>query len=92
MARAAIDIALPSGDMPAILAWLDEHHRVLSGGLAALVDDADLETERPSPWERVLPRRAIIAITINHDLYHSGGINRQLALIRGAEGWDRDTQ
>jgi len=26
---------------------------------------------------------------INHDLYHSGETNRQRALIRGADGWER---
>jgi hypothetical protein len=34
-------------------------------------------------------RRQLLTIMISHDLYHSGEINRQRSLIRGAEGWDR---
>jgi len=79
----------PSRDMDAILAWLEDGHRALAGGLAALEDDAELALERPAPWRLPLRRERLIGIVINHDLYHSGEINRQRALIRGAEGWKR---
>ena len=82
-------IALPSQDMEAMLAWLDEGHRQLADGLSALTDDAELAAERPAPWRLPMRREQLIGIVINHDLYHAGEINRQRALLRGAEGWDR---
>jgi hypothetical protein len=36
-----------------------------------------------------MKRRSLIAMIGNHDLYHSGEVNRQRALIRGANGWER---
>ena len=83
------DIKLPALDMEAVLAWLDEGHRTFAEGLAALQDDAELSVERPAPWRAPLRRQQLIGIVINHDLYHSGEINRQRALIRGTEGWER---
>lgn len=83
------DIALPDRDMDAVLAWMDEGHRALAEGLAALEDDAELEVERPAPWRAPMRRGQLLSIVINHDLYHSGEINRQRALIRGTTGWDR---
>jgi hypothetical protein len=83
-------IAIPPPDMPARLAWLDEGHRGFAAGLAALTDDSELLVERPAPWRMPMRREQLIGIIISHDLYHSGEINRQRSLIRGAAGWDRD--
>jgi hypothetical protein len=83
------DIKLPALDMESVLGWLDEGHRKLVDGLAALQDDAELIAERPAPWRLEMRREQLVAIIINHDLYHSGEINRQRALIRGSDGWDR---
>ncbi|MDP9237276.1 MAG: DinB family protein [Chloroflexota bacterium] len=84
------DIALPPArDMPAVLAWLDEGHQRLEAGLTALTDDEELAAERLAPWRAPMRRAQLISIIINHDLYHSGEINRQRALIRGTQGWDR---
>ncbi|HEY8173412.1 MAG TPA: DinB family protein [Dehalococcoidia bacterium] len=83
-------IKLPSRDVVSMLAWLDEGHKRLADGLAALTNDAELEEERPAPWRLPLRRDALLGIVINHDLYHSGEINRQRALLRGASGWKRD--
>jgi uncharacterized damage-inducible protein DinB len=86
------DIAVPaSREMTTVLAWLDEGHRELAAGLAALTDDDELAVERPAPWRLPLTREQLLTIVINHDLYHSGEINRQRALLRGAAGWDRAT-
>ncbi|MEX2247532.1 MAG: DinB family protein [Dehalococcoidia bacterium] len=74
-------------DRESVIAWLDEGHRLLADGLAALTDDAELAVERPAPWRAPMARQQLITIMISHDLYHSGEINRQRALIRGAEGW-----
>jgi DinB superfamily len=85
------DIRLPQvRNIEAVLAWLDEGHRALAECLAALQDDAELAAERPAPWRMPMRREQLIGIVINHDLYHSGEINRQRALIRGTQGWDRD--
>ncbi len=84
------DIKLPSLDTESVLAWLDEGHQKLVDGLAALHDDAELEVMRQAPWRTPMRREQLISIVINHDVYHSGEINRQRALIRGTEGWDRD--
>jgi uncharacterized damage-inducible protein DinB len=83
--------APPTRDMAAVLAWLDEAHRLLTEGLAALQDDADLAEQRQSPRRAPMRRSELISIIINHDLYHAGEINRQRALIRGAEGWNWKT-
>jgi hypothetical protein len=77
------DITPPaSHDMAVVLVWLDEGHRALAAGLAALQDDAVLLEERPAPWRLPLRIELLLGIVINHDLYHSGEINRQRALIR----------
>lgn len=84
------DIHVPaSRAMDATLAFLDEGHRLLADGLAALGDDGDLAAERPAPWRAPMKRDVLLGIVINHDLYHSGEVNRQRALIRGAAGWAR---
>ncbi len=80
----------PSRGMEDVLAWLDEAQRLMMDGLASLDDDARLQDERQAPWRTPMRRGALIAIITNHDLYHSGEINRQRALIRGTTGWDRD--
>ena len=47
---------------------------------------------RETPWRTParMRRDHLLTIVMNHDVYHSGEINRQRALIRGAQGWDRD--
>jgi hypothetical protein len=85
------DIRLPALEMPAVLAWLDEGYQKLAAGLAALTDDAELAEQRPAPWRTPMTREQLLGIVINPDVYHSGEVNRQRALIRGAEGWDRTT-
>ena len=83
------DIKLPAArDKESLLGWLDEGHQLLVDGLTALTDDAELEAERPAPWRLPMRRDHLLSIIINHDLYHSGEINRQRALLRGAKGWD----
>lgn len=86
------DIKLPSLDTDSLLAWLDDGHRTLTDGLAALHDDAELAVERQTPWRTpaIMRRDQLLTVIINHDVYHSGEINRQRALIRGTTGWDRD--
>jgi hypothetical protein len=77
----------PSRSQDDVLAWLDEAHRLMMEGLAALDDDALLLDERQAPWRTPMKRGSLIALITNHDLYHSGEVNRQRSLIRGAKGW-----
>jgi uncharacterized damage-inducible protein DinB len=83
------DIRRPPREIETMLEWLDEGHHALERAVAALEDDAELTAERLAPWRRPLTAEQLLSIVINHDLYHSGEINRQRALIRGAQGWDR---
>jgi hypothetical protein len=84
------DIKLPAAfDMQSVLAWIDGGHALLVAGLSALEDDTQLAEERPAPWRVPMKREMLISIVVNHDLYHSGEVNRQRALIRGSDGWDR---
>jgi hypothetical protein len=80
----------PSRAMDDVVAWLDAAHQLMVDGLTALEDDARLDDERQAPWRTPMRRAQLIAIITNHDLYHSGEINRQRALLRGADGWQRD--
>ena len=79
----------PSTDRAAIMSWLDGAHRAFVDTVTALGDDAELDVEHPIHSGRRLPTIRIVSIIINHDLYHSGEINRQRALIRGADGWEQ---
>ena len=81
------DITPPSFEMAVVLAWMEDGHRALGDGLAALADDEELAAERPAPWRLPMTREGLLNIVINHDLYHSGEINRQRALLRGTSGW-----
>jgi hypothetical protein len=73
-------------DRDGLLTWLDEGHSAFAAGLAAADNDAVLEEKRPWPGGFQLPVSFMIATIINHDLYHSGEINRQRALLRHS-GW-----
>lgn len=78
-----------SRSMDDVMAWLDAAHQQFIDGMNALTDDAQLDEMRQAPWRTPMPRKNLITIMISHDLYHSGEINRQRSLIRGAKGWDR---
>ena len=80
--------APPSMEREAMLAWLDDAERGFVAGVTALEDDSELEVERQAHWGRPMRTAEIISIVINHDLYHSGEINRQRTLIRGSSGWE----
>ena len=77
---------LPAG-MEEMLTWLDEAHAGFVAGIEELQDDAELDVLREAPWGTRLPTRQLISYMTNHEVYHSGEINRQRSLLRGAEGW-----
>ncbi len=78
-----------SGEVEAVLAWLDEAHAAFAAGIAALGDDAELGEMRQTPWRTPLVRAQLIGLMVNHMVYHAGEVNRQRALVRGSSGWDR---
>jgi hypothetical protein len=80
-----------SDHMDTILSWLEDGHRMFLEGVAGLAGDSDLAVERTFPSGRTASVERLIFVVINHDLYHSGEINRQVSLIRGADGWERPT-
>lgn len=78
-----------SADMDPVLAWLDEAHATFAAGIASLTDDVQLAEMRQAPWRTPMPRAQLIGLMVNHQIYHSGEVNRQRSLIRGTSGWDR---
>jgi uncharacterized damage-inducible protein DinB len=69
-----------------VLAWLRESHDALRSSIAAL-DDEELHVLRHAHWGEMLETRKIIAVMIEHDLYHAGEINHLRALLQDADRW-----
>ena len=61
--------------------WLREGHQRLRQSIAAL-DDADWLHPRMTAWGELKETRWIIAVTIQHDLYHAGEINHIRSLLQ----------
>jgi hypothetical protein len=76
-------------DRASVMAWLEKVYGRFVDGLRGLPDDAALDELRTAHWGEQIPVRRFVAIMTNHMLYHSGEINRQLSLMRGANGWER---
>ena len=72
--------------MPELTGWLKEGQRVLREHVAAL-EDSELLTPRKTNWGELYETRRIIAIMIEHDLYHGGEINHIRALRQGNDRW-----
>jgi uncharacterized damage-inducible protein DinB len=68
------------------LAWLREGHALLRDNLAALDDDGLME-QRGVHWGGTLDTRAILAIMLQHDIYHAGEINHLRSVIQGTDFW-----
>ena len=87
----AMDDALVQGegvlDTPEGAAeWLREAHEGLRAALAGL-DDAELESERPTPWGGAMPLPDLLHMLLRHDLYHAGEINHLRALAQDNDAW-----
>jgi uncharacterized damage-inducible protein DinB len=76
----------PGSGRSATMEWFEANVRAMETSLGALIDDTDLDLRRETHWGELLPVRQFVTLTINHMLYHSGEINRQLSLIRGTSG------
>jgi uncharacterized damage-inducible protein DinB len=68
------------------LAWLRASHQQLRQAVARL-DDRDLSVPRLTNWGELRETRWIIAVMMQHDLYHAGEINHLRALHRGDDRW-----
>lgn len=68
------------------LAWLREGQRLLRHSLMALAD-AELLRPRLTNWGEMKETRWIIAVMIEHDLYHAGEINHLRSLHVHHDRW-----
>jgi hypothetical protein len=69
--------------------WLREGHALLHQSISALTD-ADLLLPRKTHWGEEKEARWIIAVVIEHDLYHTGEINHVRALSQQRDRWGYD--
>jgi uncharacterized damage-inducible protein DinB len=76
-----------TGDVRTALDWLRDAHAHLRASIAAL-DDAEPTGPRRTNWGEIKETRWIIAIMIQHDLYHAGEINHLRSLYRGDDRWE----
>lgn len=72
--------------MAATRTWLAEGYRRLRASVAALGDDA-LPRPRMTNWGAPAETRWIIAVMIQHTVYHAGEINHLRALRQGTDRW-----
>ena len=92
------DASIGYGDPPAIppqerlatpetaTAWLREAHAYLIEAIDELPDDQELERPRKAHWGDMVPTLFLIDTMHEHDLYHSGEINKTRALLQGDDG------
>jgi uncharacterized damage-inducible protein DinB len=69
------------------IAWLRAGQERLRRSIAALADDAELLRPRLTNWGECEQTRWIIAVMIQHDLYHAGEINHLRSLRQGTDRW-----
>jgi len=73
------------------ITWLRDAHLRLRRSIAGL-RDADLAQPRLTNWGELRETRWIVAIMIQHDLYHAGEINHQRSLFRGDDRWEHERE
>ena len=66
--------------------WLRNGHQQLRDSVAAL-DDDQLLVPRRTNWGEWKQTRWIIAVMIQHDLYHAGEINHIHSLLQQSDRW-----
>lgn len=70
-----------------VMRWLREGHERLRESIAHL-DDAEIERQRKANWGEMRETRWLIAVMIQHDLYHAGEINHIRSLRQGTDRWE----
>jgi uncharacterized damage-inducible protein DinB len=70
--------------------WLRAGQERLRRSIAALDDDAELLRLRLTNWGEHEETRWIIAVLIQHDLYHAGEINHLRSLHQATDRWAYD--
>ena len=78
-------------DVDAAIAWLRDAHARLHQSVAAL-DDSVLGLPRRTNWGELKETRWIIAVMIQHDLYHAGEINHLRSLYRRDDIWAHERE
>ncbi len=73
-------------DAASAIAWLRDGHAGLRRSIAGL-DDAELLRPRRTNWGELKETRWIVAVMIQHDLYHAGEINHLRSLCHGEDRW-----
>ncbi len=68
------------------IAWLRDAHARLRESVASL-DDEELLRPRMTNWGELQETRWIVAVTIQHDLYHAGEINHIRCLHQESDRW-----
>lgn len=71
--------------------WLREGQARLRESVAAL-DDGELLRPRMTNWGEPAETRWIIAVMVQHDVYHAGEINHIRSIYRHEDRWAYDTQ
>ncbi len=73
----------------AAIEWLRDGQERLRSGVAVL-DDAEMLRPRMTNWGELKETRWIIAVMIQHDLYHAGEINHLRSLRQQNDRWAFD--
>ncbi|MDQ3706127.1 MAG: DinB family protein [Chloroflexota bacterium] len=68
------------------IAWLQEAQERLRESVASL-DDAELLRPRMTNWGELQETRWIVAVMVQHDLYHAGEINHIRCLRQENDRW-----
>jgi hypothetical protein len=79
-------------DDPALaVVWLRDSHARLRQSIAGL-DDAELTRPRLTNWGERRETRWIVAVMIQHDLYHAGEVNHLRSLHRRDDRWEHERE
>ena len=78
-------------DASTALAWLRDVHDRLRRCVTEL-DDVELAKPRMTNWGESRETRWIVAVMIQHDLYHAGEINHLRSLYRGDDRWEHERE
>jgi hypothetical protein len=73
---------IPPVQQPAdVIGWLRQGEPARAG------DDTELHRPRRANWGQEYETRWLLSVLLQHDLYHSGGINHLRALRWGTDRW-----